>query len=289
MADFLNSYYDALGLSLATAIKNPRIGFDNIIDRGEVTASSSAAGFDVSALLNPFTYEIWKPSAFPAYVYITPTYTETVDYIGLAAHELGGCRIILESSQDGTAWTEILDTDLTTNADAMILFEPVTAPYFRLCVDNDSSTLLLDFVAQEYGMVNPGGPTGGASISVLMLGEALAMPYCIAGGHTPGVLASRTSISSTDSEGGQWLGRSITRRGLATSFSFKNLDASWYRANFQPFVQHARSYPFFIHWRPSGYATEAIYGKTQKDIEPSNQGGKAWLSVSLDVTGYSHA
>lgn len=289
MTIFNNAYYDNLGLSLATPLKNPRIGYHNILLDADVAASSSAAGFEVAALLNPFTYEIWKPSTFPAYIYITPTYAETVDYLALGAHELGGCRITLESSNDGTTWTQILDTELTSNACAMILFEPVTASEFRLKIDNTESTLLFDFENDEYNYASAGGATGGASVSVMYLGQALAMPYCIYGGHTPGVLASRTSISSTDSEGGQWLGRSITRRGLATSFSFKNLGASWYRTHFQPFVQHARSKPFFIHWRPEGFATEAIYGKTQKDIEPSNQGVLDFMSVSVDVTGYSHA
>jgi hypothetical protein len=91
-------------------------------------------------------------------------------------------------------------------------------------------------------------------------------------------------IRPNKSERGQWLGRSIIRGGSAGSWSWRHLKADWYRTYFDPFVESARTQPFFIAWRPETYPV-AAYCWTEGDITPSNMGVKDFMQVTLEAEG----
>ena len=90
---------------------------------------------------------------------------------------------------------------------------------------------------------------------------------------------------SHDLEGGQWLGRSIIRKGVTTSYQWRHLKAAWYRQYFDPFVKSARTTPFFIAWRPETYPNEVAYAWAKSDIRPSNMGIRDFMEVTLSVEG----
>ena len=113
------------------------------------------------------------------------------------------------------------------------------------------------------------------------------MTRTIFGGHSPITLSAKTEYRNSVSETGQWLGRSIARQGTETEYSFTLVDDLWYRENFQPFVESAKTNPFFIAWRPDLYPDEVAYVWTTEDIKPQNRGGSTRLmNFAFSVEGH---
>lgn len=278
-------YYSNVSVTAAVSLKNSRIGWKNYV--AEVTATSQATGFQASSLLNSLTYEFWKPSSLPATLDIDLGQSRTCDYLGLGAHELGGCEIKLYYSLSGATWVQVAVATLLDNTDAMLLFTPQAARYWRVEIGIAEPVFVSDFITGEYSIWE--GGAGFASLAVLFLGEAMPMQRMIYSGHTPGVFSRDTVYSDNESEGGQWLGRSIIRQSLSESFSFAHLTPEWIRDTFEPFRTYAETQPFFALWRPLGFANECTFGRTQQDIKPSNTGRPNFMSVSFEMRGYRGA
>lgn len=239
---------------------NPRIGWQSLAYGLTPTASTSAAGFPAVAATYPTTFEFWKPTAAPATWAVDLGSAKPVDYVGVVA-DLAGATVAIQWSADGTTWTTV-DTRTPTDRINVFLFSEVAARYWRL-----SFTGALP------------------SVAVVYFGKALTMPRMIYQGHTPLTLSRQTELSNNVSDGGQYLGRSIIRKGASTGFGFKNLKADWYRANFDQFVKAARTMPFFVAWRPVQFPTEMGFVWVDGDISPSNSGPRDYMSVDISVQG----
>lgn len=270
-------------------LKTPRIGYSNLLPDSTVVASTSEAGFPVSALLNPLTYEFWKPTSFPAEVTVDTGNSAPVGYIGLAAHNLCGCRVsVLYSVDDGLNYEPAVSFELKNNNPVMVLFPEVNAQLWRVTIEGwaFAPVFSANFVDQEYGVAAyDSADAGDSRVGVMYLGKPLAMPYPIYGGHAPGVLSRNTLVQPNRSEGGQWLGRSVIRNGASADFDFNNLRAAWYRENFDPFVASAIEAPYFIGWRPRSYPGEVLYATTDADISPVNTGVADRMSVQFTAQG----
>lgn len=252
--------------SALEGLKFTHIGYDNIIPDSAIIGSSSQAGFDVTALQNPFTYEFWKPVSLPATVTIDAQAAFTADYVGLGSVELKDCNVTLESSTDGIVYVEVVSADILNDNDIMLLFASTEARYWRFTIT-----------------VLSGSPT--VSLSVLNVGESMPMQRIIYGGHTPANLSRNTEFRPNMSDGGQWLGRTIIRQGNSENFSFNNLTSLWVRNTFDPFIEFARVNPFFALWRPAAFGDEAVFGWVNNDIVPVNTGVKDFMSVEFTVEG----
>jgi hypothetical protein len=242
-------------------LNHARIGWENLAYGLTPTSSTAAAGFPAIAATYPTTFEFWKPTALPAAWGIDFGSAKTVDYCGLVG-DLNGATIEIQSSSNFSTWTTRGTIGPTTDRINMALFLPVEARYWRLLV-----TVAIP------------------SIAVVYLGQALAMQRKIYQGHTPLTLSRMTELSNNMSDGGQYLGRSVIRKGAQTSCDWSHLTADWYRANFDPFVKAARTAPFFIGWRPESYPNELGYVWTDNDIAPQNTGPKNYMSVGVSFMG----
>lgn len=245
-------------------LTHSRIGIDNIVRTATVTASSAVAGFPAIAAKNPLTYEFWEPASLPATWNVDALAARDVNYCGIASHTLGttGSTVILEYSMNNSTWVEVDRHSPIDNSPIMFLFSAITARYWRLNVDGTSP-----------------------KIGVVYLGMTLEMQRACYAGISPIEMNRQTVIRPNVSEGGQWLGRSIIRGGSQMSVAFSHLTYDWYKANFDPFVELARSYPFFFAWRPEGYPETIGYVWTGADIAPSTMGVRDFLSVSFDMEG----
>lgn len=251
------------GFNPTIPLSNSRIGIESITRTGAITASSAAAGFPAIAARNPLTYEFWRPTAVPAWWKVDAGVPVACDYLGIAAHTLGaGATVSLEYSSDDVSWTSIMSYAPPTDAPLMFLFEEVTARYWRINVTGAVS-----------------------SVGVVYIGKVLEMQRACFSGLSPINFSRNTSIRPVRSEGGQWLGRSVIREGSSMSVAYRHLDYDWYKDNFDPFVEQARTYPFFFAWRPDGYPETVGYVWTASDIAPSTMGIRDLLSVSFEMQG----
>lgn len=241
-----------------------RIGYQNYTEGKTPTASSSATGYPAVAATYPTTFEYWKPATIPATWEIDQGAAVACDYFGLVG-DFNGATINVQSSPNNTTWTTQVSGSPTDRV-AMFLFASVTARYWRIQVTGATP-----------------------SIAVIYIGAALAMQRKIYQGHSPLTLSRVTDTTQNVSETGQYLGRSITRKGLKTNCEYQHLKADWYRANFDPFVEAARTAPFFYAWRPLAYPSELGFVWTTGDIKPTNSGPKDFMSVGFTVTGIANA
>lgn len=285
-----NNYYSDLAVTTSVDLKHPRIGYENLLLNATAIASSSEASFGPEKTLTPFTYQFWKPTTLPATITYDALTRITADYVGVAAHGLKNGLFKLQYSNDGSNYTTARAALIRKGEPFLLCFTPVTARYWRIEVDTESAFSASFFNSSETYQVSTqetGGPAAGC-IGVLFLGRALAMQRKVYAGETPAVLARKNTYRPNQSEEGHFLGRSLIRRGRAQSFNFKNLESDWYRANFDPFVVHAETKPFFYAWRPDGKADECFFGQTSDMIEPSNAGVRDFMTVSFSATGHSN-
>lgn len=242
-------------------LSHARILYDNKLNATTTAAAEPA--------LTPNTWERWTDAGGTDSVRFQTSSATTVDAIGIGAHNLGtaGTEIQVETATTlGGPWTEQGYATPTDNEPLLFLFDPVE-----------------DVVDVRISI------TGGSDreIGVIYAGRALQMYQPIYGGHGPIDLSASTEYQSNMSESGQFLGRNIVRKGTEANYSFKNLDPEWVREKLKPFIDSARTAPFFIKWRPDRYDDIALCYTTD-DIRPTNMGGGSGLmQVNFSVKGHS--
>lgn len=239
-----------------------RIGYVSYVQTATLSATSGSD--TLSALATPSTWERWQPAAGTNSVTATLSAPQSVDYVGLAGYDLAGGTVTVSVSPDLiSGFTTVATFTDFTKQSVMKLFNAVTAQRIRLTVTRGTASAL----------------------GVFYCGPVLALERATRGGSTPATLNRKTAYSNEFSAAGQILGRVINRQGLATAVNLKNLTDAWYRANFDPFVEAARTSPFFYLWNPQDYPDDCIYGVASEDIAPTLQGGRALMDVSFDIEG----
>lgn len=236
----------------------PRIGYENLAV--SVAGSSSATGFPAAAVLNPMTYERWRPTVAPANMIIDLGAIKEIDYVALL-HELQGATLSIYHRQGSSGdWTTIChELVITDNTPSMFVFEPVNARYISIVINQIRE------------------------INVVYVGKVLTIETYITGSHAPGMLSRKTDIRSNRSETGQFLGRSVMPMGYETSYAFDFLPAQWVRDKLDPFVEFATKRPFFIAAEVDRFPEEVLYGWCNRDIHPSYTGALDYMSVSFQV------
>ena len=261
-------------LALALDQNNPHIAYQTWVrDRAPaaITVSTETAQGPKDAPLRPDTHEFWQADVLPATWVIDLGAAKDVDYVGIAGHTIGssGATVKVEHSPDNIVWTDFA-SDLAPVTDAPILFLDVS-------------------LSRRYWRITLTGVGDPPKIAVIYIGEVLVVQRSIYGGHSPAVLSRDTTLYQNMSDGGQFLGQYVKRRGVNGRVSLRHLKAGWYRANFDPFVKAAREFPFFFAWRPVDWPLEVAYGWADADIRPSNMGIRDLMQVNFDFKGVGYA
>jgi hypothetical protein len=198
---------------------------------------------------------------------------------GLSGLYLWGAQVVL-----GTDPLPYQKTTATTGAGLI----PTSLDVDTSPSDNSALMLLFNQVNTRYIKLSFAGASV-FSLGVVYAGSTLDMIRPFYAGHTPDSMGRMTTIKPTKSVGGQWLGRSIIRKGFNSSYSWKNIPVDWYRSNVDPFAVSAQSYPFFIAWNALEEPEDCLYAWTDKDISPTLQGQRDLVEFGFDVEGVSDA
>ena len=244
-------------------LSHARILYDNLFNNAVVSLPTA------QGIANSNTYERWRLTVANQSIIVSANSTQTINAICLGAHNLasvGATVTIATSASTSAAFIDRANITPTTNNSIMVLLtSELTVRRIRLTVNIAT-----------------------AEIGVLYAGLALVMQRPIFGGHAPVTLQNKVNYINSASENGQWLGRTINRRGYATSYKWQFITDEWYRLNFEPFVEKTNLYPFFIAWRPDLYANEVAYCWRTDDVSPTNRGGATrYIDFDLAVLGYS--
>ena len=236
----------------------------------QVTVSTETTDGPKDAPLRADTAEYWLASALPATWQFDIGSLESVNYAGIAGHDIAtqGTSIKAETSPDASAWEDLAVEHLPgNNAPIMFLDDARDAKHLRLTVQ---------------------GLGNAPRIASIYFGLTLDLPRPIYGGHSPLNLSRVTELRTAVSRGGQFLGRSIQSMGVAGSVALRHLLAGFYRSDFDPFVEAARLHPFFYAWRPATFPNEVVYIWTTDDVAPMNSGQRDFMQVNLQVQGIGY-
>jgi hypothetical protein len=253
-------------------LTHARIGYQTWTREDGVTATGSTEAEDApaDAVLSYVTNTFWEPTALPATLTIDFGRLRQIDYVGIGAHTIGSseCSVAVATSPDNSTYTDFSD-DTAPGNDAAIMF-------------------LDDAVSCRYLRLSFAGSVVMPRVGVVYAGEVLTMYRALYAGHQPITMSRRTTMTTLKSRGGQLLGRSFRRHGIATPASYKNLPSDWVRENLDPFVRSARLYPYFWAWRPQDFPEEVGYVWTDDDIAPKNSGPRDLMEVGWEMEGIGH-
>jgi len=245
-----------LGLDDRQPLKNPRIAHHTLSFGATYSASGTVSGYPAINLQDPMTLNRWRADSSPTS--LTATFdSSTISYVAMAAHNLDGVEVGLEVN--GVSVYSYTPSD---NRPIIIIFEEVDATSIELTFTHSKSFI---------------------ELGVLYFGKILDMPRPIYGGHTPAVLNRNTVTKPRRSESGQFLSKTIVRKGYSADVSLRHLEPDFYRDRFDEFVMDARLQPFFFAWRPGDYPGEVVYGWSNDDIAPSNMGIRGLMEVSFSM------
>jgi len=219
---------------------NSLIGYKNILETGTVTASTEAATFDKENAYDwrPFTW--WQPTAVPATLTVDMGSAVDVDYFALAASDLAAnsATVVLQWSTDNFA-SDINDvfSPISPTNDRVIfrVFDTINARYWRVL---------------ETGNI--------ASLGVVAFGERTDLSVGMRSGFAPPTTNRNSKMLTSESNTGQFLGRSVERTGYPGSISLTNLTPAFVRATWEPMIDHAELKPFFFSWDDTNYSDEAV-------------------------------
>lgn len=257
---------------------NPFVAFENA---GASAILSGATTLTDGAAANAFTgttYDYWLPvvpvSGACGIIMQLPT-ARNCSFAAIAAHNLAdlGGSVRLYNSPDGVTYTQI--TNVITPSD--------NAPIaFRLPASGNE---------RQYWSIWFSGLTENdpLHVGVAFLGDELVMQRRFYQGYAPVLQPTEITMQSNVSEGGNYVGSSVVRRGSTLQAQFNHLSPSFVRGDdFQAFqTAFNTGQPFFFGWRPQKYPEDLHYcWRTGNAIRPENTGPKDFMGCQFSARAY---
>lgn len=102
---------------------------------------------------------------------------------------------------------------------------------------------------------------------------------------TPHALQSGFVVENVISMNGSIIARNIRRVEKSGAIDLEYVTESWVRSTWEPFVTHARRYPFFYRWNPSEYANDVIFAAADQITPPKNISPPPFMAVNMPFRG----
>jgi len=214
----------------------PIIGYENLLEDGTTTGDGSGAANAYDWL----TYDVWTTEAASGYLENTPGGTQTVDYMAWAGHTIFSQTGAIKLQYWTGAYTDVPGSSVTPTSDApgMVVFPPVSSTKFKVVVS---------------------GLDAAATIAVVSIGTALELERGAQAGFVSPQFGRRDKILNATAQGGQLLGRSLIRTGVAGSLSLAHLTESWVRIHMDDWITHSRTKGWFLLWNGAAQPNEVAY------------------------------
>lgn len=189
-----------------------RLLADNLLSRGTVTVTSTAQNANVRYLSDWRTYTHWEAATSAAQTITIDCGSDaTADMLALHKHNLTNIPLVIETSTNGTTWTQ--HTTVTPGrATDMLPLPSATSRWWRITL-----------------------PTMGinrARCACLALGKSLSFEKPLYGPYTP--VEEDPNYEEAKSETGALLGLTRVHTTLTARYEFRNISDAWYRNTFYP-------------------------------------------------------
>jgi hypothetical protein len=244
-----------------------RLMWDNLLEKGTVVASSEDADFPVENCYDWLTFDFFRPAAGG-----TVTIALTLDNAGSANYfafynqdlfKLNG-RIKLQY-WDGSDWVDATANILpANNAPRAVFFDRKTSDQWRVVVTCSSVF----------------------NLGVIAFGEYTALPQGIYLGWTEPQLARAPQLINSESDQGNFLGRSVIANGVATQMVLQYAPDEWVRETWMPFILHAEQKAFFFAHDVIRYPTDCAYlWVPDGNIQPPQHTHYGFMGATFNVKG----
>ena len=229
------------------------IGYENFAEGAAITSTSTDIGFDENFVGLWTLHDAWKAvgSANERLTFDIGG-PETVNYLGLAGHNLGstGANITFESGDTiNGPWTTRIDGNPTNDDALLIRFQDAISQFWRLTVVTATSAPV---------------------IALSAFGKAFEVTRGVSPGFQP-PLVDNLEIENSESRQSLFIGRSVTKFPQTMRLNFELLDQNYVRNEWVPFLRHAQQKPFFLAWNALDFEDEVVYAWTQQTDFPSYQ------------------
>jgi hypothetical protein len=253
---------------------SPIIGYQSLVNSGNVAATTAQASSPASSLANPSTALKWRASTAVGDQLLTVTFdtADDLDYVGIAGHNFGSGQmpVSVEGLTGSPATWSVLVPPTLLPDDGPVIFRFPPQPLLGVRARIQPSLIL---------------PPVSAFAAVLYAGKLLVLQRRIYVGHTPMPFGRKLTVANHRSIAGAFLGRIVLSEKTTTAIDLQNLSPGWYRTYFEPFLVAAKEIPFFFGWRPGSYPFEVGFAWLANDPQPKNQRPNGMMQVSLNLEG----
>jgi hypothetical protein len=175
-----------------------------------------------------------------------------------------GASVKLQYSSDGVAWTDLTGSSVTPGNNRTIFFvgTEISQKFWRIVISG--------LVASDV-----------LKIGHAFIGNSLRLFSGPETGFSPPNIALQNEFISSRSDGGDFLGRSLVRKGSEGMFTITSVLASWVRANWIPFMEAAEKHPFYHAWDTSTFPAEVGYCYVEKVIDTPRYTSQLHMTVTL--------
>jgi hypothetical protein len=232
-------------ITLTDTSTRPRIAWESVLDDADSITSVSTPEDDgaVDQVADWRLYTFWRPTgAGPHIIIVELDGTPTVSGWAIYGHDASGT--IGMDTWDGAAWVIHSEVVATGNgAVAYLMGDPVATAKLRF-----------RFATITY-------------LSILWAGVDLVLPEGVKDFEDP-LLAQRADVTPEVSREGVFLGAAVEKWDAQLSLDVKNLESTWVRDYWNPFLRTCSTRPFFLNWHWVDWPTSACictsakFGKT---------------------------
>lgn len=249
-----------------------KIGYKNLftVSGVTVTASTEATDYDKENAYDGFGYDWWKPTTNgDSWLRASFGSAKVANYMAIWGHDLADHVSSIKpqySTNGGSSWNDAESAVMPSNNNTIfITWDDITAADWRVLVSNPSTI---------------------AVIAGVQIGEVLVFPHNMEVGFSPPSLTPVIKLKTARTESGALLGGSKLSEGIKGNFTVTNLDPSWVRTYWQPFIGHAQNVkPFVFSWDSTNHSTEVVLAWLTEMMQPPVYADSLYMSVSLNFEG----
>lgn len=247
-------------------LTHARILWDNLLfNYSSVSVTTGTNGSDA---IIPNTYERWEFTG-GAEIIITLPGNINIDTICVCAHNLG-----TNGYSVGAEWS-------ATTGGAFNALTPGKSPTYdhALMFHYTSGTVS----ARRIKIVCSG--SGDSFIGYISAGVALQMQRPFWGTYTPVCENLVYEYFDAWTESGQLVGRSERSVMIEGSYSWQNIDDTWYRTYFEPFKRSGHRLPFVFAWNLSEYPNDVEMVMANNISAAAYSGTRKLRNIDIAVQG----
>lgn len=254
----------------------PLIGYDNVVTAATVssTTEDSSGNFPITNTANPATHLMWKGGVNTGVevVTITCSGTVTIDYVGIARHNLGSAQIPVTIYDASNSPRSVLVAETVLADDHPAIFRFTPGSYTSIQIEFDASYFADGDVPQ---------------IAVIYVGQLLVLERGIKVdvAHVPMLYGRKTNVVNGMSESGNFLGRVVLSESRVSKAEFAHFTPDFYRNSVDPFLDAAQEAPFFWAWAPGDYPLETGFAWLTADAQPQVSPDTLRVALMLTMAG----